>query len=252
MCLDEENVFWKVGAVTTTDLIKAAHDGDEEARSKLVTENMGLVWSIVKRFYGRGCESEDLFQIGSVGLIKAIDRFDLDLGLQFSTYAVPLITGEIKRFLRDDGMVKVSRSIKENGIKLSKIREKVMGTLGREATITELATATDMSHEEIFMALEAGMDVGSLQETIYQGDSSEISLEEKIADDTDEQEKMLNHMLIEELINALSEDEKRLIHMRYFEERTQAQTACVLGVSQVQVSRMEKKILKEMRQEIPK
>ncbi len=233
--------------MTTTDLIRAAHAGDENARSRVVTENLGLVWSIVKRFYGRGYESEDLFQIGSLGLIKAIDRFDLGLGLQFSTYAVPLITGEIKRFLRDDGMVKVSRSIKENGARLSRERERLLKALGREATVAELSAATDMSQEEIFMAMEAGADVGSLQETIFSGDGGEITLEEKLADDRNEQEKMLNHMLIEELLCTLSDDERKLIHMRYFEERTQMETARVLGVSQVQVSRMEKRILKELR-----
>ncbi len=233
--------------MTTTDLIRAVRAGDEEAKTRLVTENMGLIWSIVKRFYGRGYESEDLFQIGSVGLIKAIDRFDLELGLQFSTYAVPLITGEIKRFLRDDGMVKVSRSIKEKGAKMYQARERLLKELGREPSVAELAVATDMSDEDIFIAMEGNADVESLQEKIYAGDDGEISLEERLADNSDEQEKMLNHMFIEELLKSLSEDERKLIHLRYFKDYTQAVTAEVLGVSQVQVSRMEKKILHKLR-----
>ncbi len=229
-------------------LVTAAHEGDKQARNTLVEENLGLVWSIVKRFYGRGYEPEDLFQIGSVGLIKAIDKFDLSLGLQFSTYAVPMITGEIKRFLRDDGMVKVSRSLKENGWKLYQARENLSKSLGRDATIGELAAATELSQEEIFMAIEANAQVESLHQTIYQGDGGEISLEEKLTDERDEHEKLLNHMLVEELLEALSEDEQKLIRMRYFEECTQSEIASRLGISQVQVSRLEKKILLRMRQ----
>lgn len=229
-------------------LVTAAHEGDMQARNTLVEENLGLVWSIVKRFYGRGYEPEDLFQIGSVGLIKAIDKFDVSLGLQFSTYAVPMITGEIKRFLRDDGMVKVSRSLKENGWKLYQAREHLSKSLGRDATLGELAAATELSQEEIFMAIEANAEVESLHQTIYQGDGGEIALEEKLADDRDEHEKLLNHMLVEELLDALSEDEQKLIRMRYFEECTQSEIAARLGISQVQVSRLEKKILLRMRQ----
>lgn len=247
MRLDEKVFFGKVDAVTTIDLIRAAHAGDDEARNRLFIENQGLVWSIVKRFYGRGCESDDLFQIGSIGLIKAIDKFDLERELQFSTYAVPLIAGEIKRFLRDDGMVKVSRSIKENAYKVYQAKENLTKALGREVSLSELAAATDMSREDMLTAMEAGADVESLQETYSYGDGREISLEEKLADDRDDHEVMLNSMLVEELLEALPEEDCRLIRMRYFEECTQVETAKRLGVSQVQVSRMEKKILKSMR-----
>jgi RNA polymerase sporulation-specific sigma factor len=228
-------------------LVKAAHEGDMQARNTLVEENLGLVWSIVKRFYGRGYEPEDLFQVGSVGLIKAIDKFDISLGLQFSTYAVPVITGEIKRFLRDDGMVKVSRSLKENGWKLHQAREQLSKTLGRDATLGELAAATALSQEEIFMAMEANAEVESLHQTVYQSDGGGVALEERIADQHNEQEQLLDHMLVEELLAALPEQEQQLIRMRYFEEHTQSEVAQDLGISQVQVSRMEKKILMRMR-----
>lgn len=231
-----------------TSLIEAAHKGDIKARDTLVEENLGLVWNIVRRFYGRGYETEDLFQIGSVGLIKAIDKFDTSLGLQFSTYAVPLITGEIKRFIRDDGMVKVSRSLKETGWKLHLAREKLERELGRDATISELAAATEMSYEDIFMAIDANSRVESLHQTIYQSDGGEIFLEEKLADDRDENEKLLDSMMIEELISSLKEDEQQLIRMRYFDDYTQSETAKRLGISQVQVSRLEKRILRHMRQ----
>jgi RNA polymerase sporulation-specific sigma factor len=228
-------------------LVTAAHEGDMQARNTLVEENLGLVWSIVKRFYGRGYEPEDLFQVGSVGLIKAIDKFDTTLGLQFSTYAGPVITGEIKRFLRDDGMVKVSRSLKENGWKIHQAREQLSKTLGRDASVGELAAQTALSPEEIFMAMEANAQVESLHQTVYQGEGDGVALEERIADHRDEQEQLLDHMLVEELLEALPRQEQQLIRMRYFEEHTQSEVAKALGISQVQVSRMEKKILLHMR-----
>jgi RNA polymerase sporulation-specific sigma factor len=228
-------------------LMMAAHEGDIQARNTLVEENLGLVWSIVKRFCGRGYEPEDLFQVGSVGLIKAIDRFDMSLGLQFSTYAVPLITGEIKRFLRDDGMVKVSRSLKEQGYRICQAKEQLAKKLGRDATVRELAGETGLSVEELVMALEANAQVESIHQMLYQSDGDTLSLEERIADERDEEEQVLDRMLVQELLESLSADERRLITMRYFEDHTQSEVAGKLGMTQVQVSRMEKKILLRLR-----
>lgn len=229
------------------DLIVEAQSGDKEAREKLIIDNMALVWSIVKRFSNRGYEAQDLFQIGSIGLIKAIDKFDVNFDVKFSTYAVPMISGEIKRFLRDDGMIKMSRSIKENGWKVRKAMDSLGFSLGRDATIEEIAREAELTVEEVVLALEANVEVESLHKTIYSGDGSEITLEDKLPAGQDENEKILNHMLMEQLMAALEEDERELIILRYYEDKTQTEVAKKLGVSQVQVSRLEKKILRRMR-----
>lgn len=231
----------------TIALINQSHDGDKEARDQLVQENLGLVWSIVRRFTGRGYEADDLFQIGSIGLMKAIDKFDVSLELKFSTYAVPMITGEIKRFLRDDGMIKVSRSIKENGWKVKKAAERLGTRLGREATVEELAKEVGISVEEIVLALEACTEVESIYKTVYQSDGNSISLADKLPEKRDDTEKCLNNMLMEQLLMSLDTMERELILMRYFEDKTQTEIARYFGISQVQVSRMEKKILKRLR-----
>lgn len=235
-------------------LIEAAHQGDKEARDRLVTENMGLVWSIVRRFSGRGYELEDLFQIGSIGLLKAIDKFDTNYEVKFSTYAVPMIQGEIKRFLRDDGMVKVSRTLKENGWKIKKAAEQLAFKLGRDATLEEIATTTELSVEDIIMAMEANEEVESIYRTVYQGDGNEIYLLDKIESggngEIGQTETLLNHMVLEQLLDELSIEEKKLIILRYYKEKTQMEVAKELGISQVQVSRLEKKILLRMRGKI--
>lgn len=164
----------------TIALIQKSHNGDEEARARLVEENTGLVWCIVKRFYNRGVEAEDLFQIGSIGLLKAIDKFDLGFDVKFSTYAVPMISGEIKRFLRDDGMIKVSRPLKELAYKAYQCKENLQETLGREPTITEISETMEVPVEDLTMAMEAGSDVESLQKSIYQKDGQEIRLMDKL------------------------------------------------------------------------
>ncbi|MCX4267627.1 MAG: SigF/SigG family RNA polymerase sporulation sigma factor [Lachnospiraceae bacterium] len=235
-------------------LIEAAHQGDKGARDRLVTENMGLIWSIVRRFSGRGYELEDLFQIGSIGLLKAIDKFDTNYEVKFSTYAVPMIQGEIKRFLRDDGMVKVSRTLKENGWKVKKAAEQLAFQLGRDATLEEIAATTELSVEDIIMAMEANEEVESIYRTVYQGDGNEIYLLDKIEAREDssfgQTESLLNHMMIEQLLKELSKEEKKLIILRYYKEKTQTEVAKELGISQVQVSRLEKKILLRMRGKI--
>ena len=231
----------------TLTLLRRAHDGDKAARELLVQENLGLVWSVVRRFRNRGVEQEDLFQIGSIGLLKAIDKFDLAYDVQFSTYAVPMITGEIKRFLRDDGMLKVSRTMKETAVRALRAREKLETEQGREPTITEIAAALEMSTEEVVLALEAGSQVESLHKTIYQGDGNDISLMDKLEEKTDRNEEVLNQILLEEILGTLKPEERRLIYLRYYREKTQTEIAAELGISQVQVSRLEKKILKTLR-----
>lgn len=231
----------------TMQLIEQAHKGDKTARDRLVMENVGLVWSIVRRFTGRGCELEDLFQIGSIGLIKAIDKFDTSYEVRFSTYAVPMITGEIKRFLRDDGMIKVSRSIREMGAKVGAARESLSGSLGREPTLEELAGRLGASREEVAASLEAGAQVESIYAPAGSGDDNNLSLLDKLAEEKEENEALLNRMVLRELLKTLDKKERELIIRRYFYNQTQAQIAQVLGISQVQVSRMEKRILKDMR-----
>ena len=231
----------------TLELIKRARSGDKLAREQVIEENMGLVYSIVKRFAGRGYDSEELSQIGAIGLIKAVDKFDLRFDVRFSTYAVPLITGEIKRFLRDDGMIKVSRSLKELAYKAYLLKEDLQNQWGREPTVGELSERLGVEQEELVMALDAGGDVESLHKPIYQKDGQEIRLMDKLEEKSEEHEQVLNHIVLTELLGVLNQDEKRLIYLRYFAEQTQSQVGRELGISQVQVSRMEKKILGQLK-----
>ena len=312
----------------TLALIAKAHQGDKEARNTLVEENIGLVYTIVRRFLGRGIEMEDLVQIGSIGLIKAIDNFDIRQPVRFSTYGVPMIVGEIRRYLRDnstlrvsrsmrdiaykvlqarerllrqqqreptveqiaqelelpreevvfamdamsapvslyepvyadggdavcvmdqirdDGMIKVSRSLKENALKVFTARERLEKRLGREPAMQELSEETGLSGEDIVMAIESATEVDSIYRTIYQGDGNAISLADRLEEKDNPNERLLDHMVLQEVMATLEEREKRLIEMRYFEEKTQNQVAAALSMTQVQVSRMEKKILKKMR-----
>lgn len=229
------------------ELISQAQKGDKQVRDTLIEENLGLVHHIVKRFLNRGYDAEELFQIGCIGLMKAIDHFDTDYDVKFSTYAVPLIMGEIKRFLRDNGIIKVSRTLRENAWKIKNAQRDLGGPSGREVTIDEIAAATGLTVEEIVMAQEADVEVESLSKVVYQGDGSQISLGDRIADEKNEHEVMLNHLFLEQLLEALSEDERYLIKLRYFDNITQTETAKHLGISQVQVSRLEKKILEKMK-----
>lgn len=233
-----------------TALIAKSQAGDKEAREILIEKNLGLVHHIVKRFLGRGYEAEDLFQIGSIGLIKAIDKFDLSFDVKFSTYAVPMISGEIKRFLRDDGMVKVSRTLKENGWKVKQAAERIIREQGREATLEEIATLTELTVEDIVMAMEANVEVESIYKSVYQSEGNEIYLVDKLPEKKDANEKLLNHMLLEQLMGELKEEERKLIILRYFQDKTQVEVAKRLGISQVQVSRMEKRILVRMRESL--
>ena len=228
-------------------LIEKSHAGDKQAREVLIEKNLGLVHHIVKRFLNRGVDAEDLFQIGCIGLMKAVDKFDLAYDVQFSTYAVPMISGEIKRFLRDDGMVKVSRSLKENGWKITRAREQFQHEHGREPTLEEIAKVTGLSTEEVVMAMDAGAEVESIYKSVYQSDGNEIYLVDQIAGKNNEREKLLNHMLLKQLLSELEGEERELIRLRYFQGKTQTEVAGRLGISQVQVSRLEKRILRRLR-----
>ncbi|RKJ45459.1 RNA polymerase sporulation sigma factor SigF [bacterium 1XD8-76] len=229
-------------------LIEKSHAGDKQAREVLIEKNLGLVHHIVKRFLNRGVDAEDLFQIGCIGLMKAIDKFDLRFDVKFSTYAVPMISGEIKRFLRDDGMVKVSRGLKENGWKITRARERFQHENGREPTLEEVAEMTGLSTEDVVMAMDAGAEVESIYRCVYQSDGNEIYLADQIASKNNEKERLLNHMLLGQLLSELEGEERELIFLRYFQGKTQTDVAERLGISQVQVSRLEKRILRRMRE----
>lgn len=226
------------------ELIKKAADGDSEALDILVRENSPLVWSVVKRFIGRGAEAEDLYQIGAMGLIKAINKFDFSFGVKFSTYAVPMIIGEIRRFLRDDGIIKVSRSLKEIAAKVKAVRERE----GEGMTIEQLSKELNVSCEEITLAMEASKEVDSLQKEMFVSeDGGGITLLERLGDKVCQEEKIVNSLVLGEIISNLSEREQKIIKLRYFMDKTQTEAAKEIGISQVQVSRIEKKVLEQMR-----
>lgn len=231
----------------TIALIKKSHEGDKSAKEQLVEENVGLVWCVVKRFYGRGVETEDLFQIGSIGLLKAIDKFELSYDVKFSTYAVPMIVGEIKRFLRDDGMIKVSRSLKEIAGKAYRASENLEKKMGREATTSEIAEEIGVSEEELVMAMESGAQVESLQQIVYHGDNSDISLMDRVEEEENRSEKIIDKLFLAEILRNLEKEDRELLYKRYFQDKTQSVIADEMGISQVQVSRLEKRILKKIR-----
>ena len=234
-----------------------AQKGDEASREELFSMHTGLIHHVVKRYIGRGCEAEDLFQLGAIGLVKAIRKFDTNYGVCFSTYAVPLIAGEIRRFLRDDGMIKVSRSIKENQWKMKQKKDELLQKLGREPTLQELSEETQIAVEDIVMALESGREVESIYQTVYQSDGNEVYLIDQLHQETGnvssrqlhnmEGDRVINKILIEELMARLNQTESTLIQLRFFENKTQTQVAQSLGMSQVQVSRLEKKVLLHMK-----
>ena len=232
----------------TFDLIRLSQDGDKDAKEQLIKMHSGLIWNVVRRFMGRGYETEDLYQIGAIGLIRAIDKFDFGYDVKFSTYAVPLIAGEIKRFLRDDGIIKVSRSLKENQWKIKKMVEVLGHEFGREPTVEELAERLSMDPEEIVLCMEAVVEVDSMEQSIYGKDGKEISLKDKLATEKNEQEELMNRLFLQQLLGSLNERDKQLILLRYFENKTQTEVAEILGISQVQVSRLEKRILRRLKE----
>ena len=234
----------------TLALIIKSQQGDKEARDTIFEENAGLVYSVAKRFLGRGVEMEDLVQIGSIGLLKAIDHFDRSYDVRFSTYAVPMILGEIRRYLRDDGILKVSRSLKENCVRIYSAREKLEKELGREPVLEEIAAAAELSVEEALISLESGAEVESLHKIIYQGDGNDISLMDRLQEKENGQDLALNRIFLDEILQKLKVKERQRIYMRYFKDLTQTEIAAELGISQVQVSRMEKRILKQLKEQL--
>ena len=232
----------------TLTLINRAHQGDKLARDKILIENTGLIWSIVRRFLNRGHEGEDLFQIGCIGMLKAIDRFDTEFDVAFSTYAVPMIAGEIRRFIRDDGVVKISRKIKENQMKIMHQREIYINEKKQEPTIEELEKVCDLTKEEIVMAMDASRNVESIDKEMYSKDSA-YTLMDLAEDDTNIEETVLNKIMVQQLMDMLESKERKIINLRYFKNKTQSQVAKEMGMTQVQVSRLEKKILNSMRNE---
>lgn len=228
----------------TEELIAKAQQGDKAASELLVTENAGLIWSVARRFIGRGAEADDLYQLGCLGFIKAVEGFDLNFGTQFSTYAVPKIAGEIRRFLRDDGAVKVSRSIKEQALVIRTVRSQLATTLGREPAVSEIAEQTGFSPEEIALAENATASTESINRQT--GDDG-FSLE-NILTDTESEEVLVEKISLRQAIERLPEREKNVIKLRYFHGLTQDRASKVLGVSQVQISRIEKKALQSLKQ----
>ncbi len=234
----------------TKELIRLAKEGDKNARDKLVSENMGLVYSAARRFTARGCEAEDIVQVGVIGLIKGIDRFDLNINVQFSTYAVAMIIGEIKRYIRDDGMIKVSRSIKENSFHIQKAVKDLQLKLHREPSIEEISAQTGILAEDIAVAQDAMREVDSIHRPVVNSDGNEMSLEEKLVGREDESENVINSIVCRRLMDSLSGREKEIISLRYFESKTQTEIASNMGISQVQVSRIEKKVLLGFRKQL--
>ncbi len=228
-------------------LLKLAAAGDRDAREQLIAQNTGLVHSVVKRFIGRGQETEDLFQVGCIGLIKAVQKFDLRFGVKFSTYAVPMIMGEIKRFIRDDGMIKVSRSLKETAAKATAVKEKLTKKNGEEPTLGCIAEALGITPAELSVAMEAGVRPESLYAVTDDGSRENRPLIERLEEKTDYESAVVDKLTLAQLLSEFSPRDQTIIRMRYFDQKTQSQIAKMLGISQVQVSRIEKKLLLKMR-----
>ncbi|MFO1443630.1 RNA polymerase sporulation sigma factor SigF [Bacillus sp. Bva_UNVM-123] len=227
------------------ELIKRSQDGDQEARDLIVQKNMRLVWSVVQRFLNRGYEPDDLFQIGCIGLLKSVDKFDLSYDVKFSTYAVPMIIGEIQRFIRDDGTIKVSRSLKEMSNKIRRAKDELSKILGRIPTINELSEHLDIPAEDIILAQDASRTPTSIHETVYENDGDPITLLDQIDDGNEG--KWFDKIALKEAINELDNRERLIVYLRYYKDQTQSEVAVRLGISQVQVSRLEKKILQQMK-----
>ncbi|MGM9987030.1 MAG: RNA polymerase sporulation sigma factor SigF [Bacillaceae bacterium] len=230
------------------ELIKKSQEGDQTARDTIVQNNMRLVWSVVQRFINRGYDPDDLFQIGCIGLLKSVDKFDLSYDVRFSTYAVPMIIGEIQRFIRDDGTVKVSRSLKEMANKVRNAKDELLKMYGRNPTINEVATYMGVTAEEIVLAQEAGRTPTSIHETVYENDGDPITLLDQIADNSES--GWFDKIALKEALRNLDERERLIVYLRYYKDQTQSEVAERLGISQVQVSRLEKRILHQMKERI--
>lgn len=229
------------------ELVKKSQAGDRGAQDTLVKNNIGLVSAIVKKFLNRGYDYEDLFQIGCIGLIKAIKNFNPDFNVKFSTYAVPMIIGEIKRFIRDDGLIKVSRNVKETAKKIKQVKERLTKEYGRDVTIHEIANELCITTEDVILGLESLYTPGYLYEVIHQDDGSPVLLIDKLSEDKDSDLDLVDKVALKDLINSLDPKGRQIIILRYFKDMTQSQISEILKISQVQVSRIEKKILNYLR-----
>ena len=234
----------------TLSLLEKAQQGDEKAKERLVEKNIALVKSLVKKFLNRGYEYEDLFQLGSIGLVKAIYNYNPSYNVRFSTYAVPMIIGDIKRFLRDDSMIKVSRSLKELVTKANAAKEYLKAELKREPTIQEIAENIESSPDEIIYAMEAVRAPTSIYDVIYEDDDNPILLIDKVSEEYSQEDEAMVRLTLKDLLSKLEKRERTIIVMRYFQDKTQSEIAKLLDISQVQVSRIEKRILKKMREMI--
>jgi RNA polymerase sporulation-specific sigma factor len=231
-----------------TDLLIKAKAGDKNAREYLINCNLKLVFNLVQRFEGRGCELEDIFQIGTIGLMKAIDKFDLSYNVKFSTYAVPMIIGEIRRFLRDDNPVKISRSLKEIAYKVHRTKEDIMRSLGREPNISEIAESLNLPREDIIVALEAVQAPSSIHDTIYQDEGDPIFVLDQLSADKGEERGWFDKIIIKESLQKLPEKHRQVILLRFYQDKTQTEVAEIVGLSQVQISRIERQALKYIRE----
>lgn len=230
---------------TVRELIERSQSGDENARDEIVEHNARLVWSVVQRFLNRGYEPDDLFQIGCIGLIKSIDKFDLSYDVRFSTYAVPMIIGEIQRFIRDDGSLKVSRSLKELNNKIRIKKDELTKQLGESPSISMLSEEMNIPKEDILLALEANQQPHSIHETVYENEGDPITLMDQIADQNTE---WFDHIALKEAVRHLNERERLIVYLRYYKDQTQSEVAERLSISQVQVSRLEKSILQHLKE----
>ena len=233
-------------------IIERAQNGSKEDMTKLIEDNNGLIWSIVRRFSGRGYDIEDLYQIGSIGFIKAIQRFDTSFEVRLSTYAVPYILGEIKRYIRDDGPIKVSRSIKELNVKILELQKEYFNKYGRDITLEEISKEFKISKEEITMAMDSTRPVDSIESAKYKDTKTDktVSILEQISTGKDEQTEITNRITIKKLIGELDDKEKEIIMLRYYKQKTQMQVSKILGITQVQVSRIERKVLEKMKRKL--
>lgn len=230
-------------------LIEQAQHGDSAALERLTNENTGLIWSSVKKFIGRGTDRDDLFQIGAIGLIKAVNKFDPSFGVEFSTYAVPMIIGEIRRFLRDDGLIKVSRSLKETAVKAMAASEKISAEKGRDAVISEIAKAIDCDCATVALALESAQPPDSIYKTVGDG-TGDLLLVDKLHGGENNEEAVINSVALREALQKLPKRERQIMLLRYYREKTQSEVAHIMGLSQVQISRLEKKTLGMLRENI--
>ena len=231
----------------TAELILLAKNGDREAMGELIKQNEPLIWNVVKRFYGRGLEAEDLFQLGAMGFVKAVKNFDVLRGLQLSTYAVPMIMGEIRRFLRDDGPVKVSRSLREIAIKARRAGEAITLREGREALLSEIAKELNMSETEVAAALTATEKPDSINRPIYNNEESDAALQDVLEDGKRFDEEIVTNITLREAALQLDGRDRQILVLRYFRNMTQSRVAEMMGISQVQVSRLEKKMLAKLK-----